>query len=90
MSAEKNIIQEGQPIGKITHFFNKIGVGIVKLSAGLEVGDTIRILGGEVDFEQKIDSIEVDHKKVKSAKKGDDIGIKLGQKVREGYKVYKL
>ena len=54
-------------------------------------GDEIRIIGGEsTDFNQKVDSMQVDHKEVKKAKKGDSMGLKVSEKVREGYKVYKI
>lgn len=79
-----------KPIGKITHFFGKIKVAVIKLSSPIKKGDTIIILGGEdTDFEQKIDSMQIDFKNVKTAKKGKSIGIKVKKKVREGYKIYK-
>jgi len=80
-----------KPIGVVAHYFSKIEVGVIKLSAGLAVGDVIRIVGGEnTDFEQKIDSMEIDCKKIKKAKKGASVGIKVKEKIREGYKVYKV
>jgi translation elongation factor EF-Tu-like GTPase len=90
MPEENNVPSEGKLVGKITHYFSKIGVGIIELSDNLKVGDNIRIIGGETDFEQAVESIEVDHKSVKVGKKGEAIGLKVGQKVREGYKVYKI
>ncbi|HHE76517.1 MAG TPA: hypothetical protein ENL27_00830 [Candidatus Parcubacteria bacterium] len=81
--------EEGQLIGKITHYFSNIGVAVIKLSDVLEVGDKIRITGGETDFEQTVDSMEVEHKKIEKAKAGDEVGLKVSEKVREGYKVYK-
>ena len=82
--------EEGQLIGKVSHYFGNIGVAVIDLSETLKVGDTIRIAGGETDFTQQVNSIEIDHKKVEQAKKGDSAGLKADQKVREGYKVYKL
>jgi len=82
--------EEGKLIGKVTHYFSKIGVAVIELSDTLKVGDTIRIVGGITDFTQTIDSMEIEHKKVEEAKKGDSIGLKVSQKVREGYKVYKV
>lgn len=82
--------EEGKLIGKITHYFSKIGVAVIELSDILKVGDTIRIVGGETDFNQTVESMEVEHQKVNEAKVGDSIGLKINQKVREGYKVYKL
>lgn len=82
--------KEGKLIGKVTHYFGNIGVAVIELSGGLKAGETIRIIGGDTDFEQEVESMEVDHQKVSSAKKGDGVGLKVSQKVHEGYKVYKV
>lgn len=81
---------EGKLIGKIDHYFGNIGVAIIDLTNSLKAGDEIRIIGGDNDFTQKVKSMEVDHKKIEKAKKGDSVGFKVDQKVREGYKVYKI
>lgn len=81
---------EGELIGKITHYFGNIGVAVIELEEELNVGDTIRIIGGEADFNQQVESMENEHKKVKSAKKGDSVGMKVNEKVHEGYKVYRV
>ena len=73
-----------EKIGEITHYFDKIGVAIVKLSAPLKVGDTIKVKGATTDFEQTVDSMQVDHREVESAKSGDELGIKVADKAREG------
>jgi len=75
-------------IGKITHFFDKIGVAVVELSSGLKVGDTIHIKGGTTDFTQEVDSMQVEHKEVQKAKKGDAIGMKVAERVRVNDKVF--
>jgi len=82
--------KEGKLIGEISHYFSNIGVAIIALTDKLKEGDEIRITGGETDFTQRAESMEFEHKKVKEAKKGDDVGLKVAQKVREGYKVYKI
>jgi translation elongation factor EF-1alpha len=83
--------EEGKLIGKVIHYFDRAGVAVVKLSDTIKVGDTIRIVGGEsTDFTQQVESMEVNHQKIQSAKKGDEVGIKVDQKVREGYRVYKV
>ncbi len=88
---EKISQEEGKLIGEVTHYFSKIGVAVIELSDKLSVGDTIRIIGGEAtDFNQTVDSMEIEREKIKEAKAGDSIGIKVNEKVREGYKVYKL
>ena len=77
-------------IGKVTHFYGKIKVAVVKLRASLRIGDRIKIQGGEREFEQIVKSMEVEHKKIKKALKGKEIGLKVKKKTREGDKVYKL
>jgi putative protease len=85
------MVKKEKPIGEITHFFSNIGVAVINLFSPLKQGVTIRIVGGqETDFEQKIDSMQINHKEVKSAKKGDSVGMKVDEKVREGYKVFKV
>ncbi len=81
---------EGKLIGKVIHYFDKIKVSVIALTAPLKVGDTIRIVGGDVDFEQAVDSMEVEHEKIDKAKKGDEVGMKVSDKVRGGYRVYKI
>jgi len=76
--------------GLVTHYFDHIGVAVINLSTPLKVGDEIRIKGGEVDFTQTVSSMELEHEKVESVKKGASIGLKVDKKVHEGYKVYKV
>jgi putative protease len=87
---EQKTPEEGKLIGKITHYFGAIAVAVIELSGALKVGDTIRIVGGATDFTQQVESLEIEHKKVETAKAGDSAGLKVDQKVREGYKVYKI
>jgi hypothetical protein len=82
---------EGKFVGKITHYFSDIKVAVIDLVAPIKDGDNIRIVGGEAtDFEQAVKSMQIDHKEVKSAKKGQGVGMKVKEKVHEGYKVYKI
>ena len=83
--------EEGKLVGKISHYFSNIEVAVIDLTAPLKEGDTIRVVGGEAtDFEQEVSSMQIDHKEVKSGKKGDSVGMKIKEKVHEGYKVYKI
>ncbi len=75
-------------IGKITHLFEKIDVAILELSGALKVGDNIHILGSTTDFEQIVDSIQVEHKNIDQAKKGEIVGIKLSDKAKVGDKIF--
>jgi len=76
-------------IGTVSNYFDHVKVAAIKLAAPLKVGDTVQITGGEVDFEQKVASMQIQREKVDKAKKGDEIGIKVSKKVRKGYKVFK-
>jgi translation initiation factor IF-2 len=76
-------------IGKITHFFSKIGVAVIELKKPLKVGDTIAIKGPTTDFEQEVDSMQIEHENVKEAKAGQSIGLKVAERVRETDAVYK-
>jgi len=77
-------------IGKITHYYGHISVGIVELSDTLKVGDNIHIKGHSSDFNQVVDSMQIEHQNVSEAKAGDVVGIKVAQKVHPHDKVYKV
>lgn len=77
-------------IGKITHYYGHINVGIVELSDALKVGDSIHIKGHSSDFTQGVDSIQIEHASVSEAKVGDVVGIRVAQKVHPGDKVFKV
>ena len=81
---------EEKKIGVITHYFGQISVGIIKLDAPLKVGDTIHIKGATSDFTQKVDSMQVEHKNIEEAKKGDSIGLKVAEHARENDTVYQV
>lgn len=78
-------------IGTVTHYYDKIGVAIVELSAALGVGDKIKFVrGGEDLFEENVESIQIEHEQKDSASKGDVIGLKVTAEVKEGAEVYKV
>jgi len=78
-------------VGKVTHYYDKIGVAVIELSAPLSVGDKIKFVrGGEDLFKQEISSIQIEHEKKDSAKKGDVIGLKTDGEVKEEADVYKI
>jgi len=76
-------------VGRITHFFSKICVAVIELKKPLKVGDTIAVKGPTTDFEQAVDSMQIEHEIVKEAKAGQSIGLKVAQRVRETDMVYK-
>jgi putative protease len=74
-------------IGKVTHYFDHIGVAVLDLTGKISVGDTVKFTGHNLDFTQTIDSMQVDHQPVDSAKKGDEVAVKTDQLVKEGMEI---
>ncbi|RLI95832.1 MAG: translation elongation factor-like protein [Candidatus Aenigmatarchaeota archaeon] len=77
-------------VGKVTHYYGKIGVAVVELEDELKLGDEISIEGKTTNFKQKVESMQIEHKPIEVARAGDSIGLKVIEKVREGDKVYKI
>jgi len=77
-------------IGEVSDFFAQVNAAAIKLSAPLKVGDKIKVKGGENEFEQVVESMQIDRKPIKEAKKGDEVGILLKEKARKGYKIFKI
>jgi len=90
MSARRVDVMEKKLVGKVTHFFGKIGVAVVELSSELRSGDRIAIEGPAGIVEQVVDSMQINKEQVESAGKGESIGLKVDSKVREGDVVYIL
>ncbi len=80
--------KEEKPIGVVTHYFGGIDVAIVKFNTTVKVGETIHFKGATTDFTEKIKSMQYDHQSIESAKQGQEVGIKIGDKVREGDEVF--
>jgi hypothetical protein len=77
-------------IGTITHYFPKPQVGVVKLTAGVKVGDNLRFCGHGADFQQTVASMQLDHVPVQAASPGAEVAIRLDQRVREGTQVFRI
>ena len=76
-------------IGLVSNYFSNISVAAFEIESGkLSVGDTIHIKGHTTDITETIASIQMEHDVIETAKKGDDIGIKVSKKVRGGDKVF--
>jgi len=82
--------EEKKLVGKISHYFSKIGVAVIEVTDGLEVGDEISIEGKVTNVRQRIESMEIEHKKIDKAKAGDSVGMKVADRVREKDNVYKI
>jgi len=80
-----------EEIGKITHYFAKINVGVIELTKGtLQIGDTIHIKGHTTDFYQKVQSMQVEHSSVDTVKSGESVGMKVESPVREHDLIFKV
>ena len=83
--SEENVIE----VGFISHFFSKIGVAVVELTAPLAVGDRILVKGPSTDFEQVVESMQIEHENIPRAEAGQAIGLKMAEHARERDMVYK-
>ena len=79
-----------EEIGRVMDFFAKPVVAGIDLTGTLKVGDTIHIHGATTDMELVVGSMQVDNVNVDEGKAGDQIGIKVADRVRRGDKVYKV
>ena len=81
---------KGKEIGRITHYYGHLNVGIIELSDALKAGDKIRVKGHTSDFTQDVKSLQIEHADVSEGRRGDMVGIKVLQKVHPNDKVYKI
>jgi len=79
-----------EKIGEVEHFFNHISVAAIVLTGPLSVDETIHIIGATTDFNQPVNSMEIDCQKIDKATAGQSVGIRTVQRVREGDTVYKI
>jgi len=77
-------------VGKVTHFYNRISVAVLKLTGELMVGDKILIMGRTTDLTQYVTSLEIEHRKVPKAGPGMEVALKVAESVRQGDIVYKI
>ena len=82
--------KEQKQIGIVSNYFDHVNAAAIKLTDSLKAGETIRIVGGEIDFEQEVGEMQIQHEKINSAKSGDEIGLKIKERVRKGYKVFRV
>ena len=79
-----------EEIGVVTRFFGKIMVAAIKLTKPLKISDNIRIEGATTAFEQKVESMQIDRKEISEASIGQEIAIKVKDRVRENDKVFRV
>ena len=75
-------------IGKVVHYYDKIGVSVIALGKGLKVGDKIRFEQGDNGFEQTIESMQFEHKQIEEGKKGQEVAVKVDKETKSGTLVY--
>ena len=75
-------------IGKVIHYYDKIGVAVIKLEKSLKVGDNVKFVHGENEFTQSIESMQLEHVQVESGKKGQEVAVKVDKKTKSGTQVY--
>jgi hypothetical protein len=80
----------GERVGSVVHFFDRILVAVLRLDKGIRLGDHLHFLGGHTDFDQRIDSMQVDHQPVEKADSGSEVAVKLSQPARRGDAVYRI
>ncbi len=85
MLVEEDVVE----VGHITHFFSKISVVVLELTAPLAVGDRILVKGPSTDFEQVVDSMQIERQNIQRAEAGQSIGLKLMQQAKVRDVVYK-
>lgn len=80
-----------EKIGFVSNYYSKISVAAIEMTDGtVSLGDTLHFLGHTTNFESKVDSMQIEHKSVKEAKKGESVGVKISEKARRGDNVYKI
>ena len=83
--------QERKKVGEVFHFYGKIGVAAIRLTDdGIAIGDTVQIQGPSTNLEQTVDTLQIEHAVVSRAEPGQEVGMKVRERVREKDFVYKL
>lgn len=77
-------------VGVVSNYFEHVGVAAIKLTDSIKVGDVLKFVGGEVDYDMPVESIQIHKDTVEKAGKGDEVGIKVKEKVRKEYKVFRV
>ncbi len=75
-------------VGRVFDYFSKVGVAAIKLTDSLKVGDRIHIKGSTTDFETTVESMQINRESISEANAGDDVGIKVPDRVRPNDKVF--
>jgi hypothetical protein len=80
----------GTRVGRVNHYFDHINVAVLTLTETIHVGETLHFLGHSTDFRQEITSLQIEHKAVESAKPGEDVAMKVTQRVHPNDAVFRV
>lgn len=75
-------------LGKVIHYYDKIGVAVVKLSKAIKTGDNVKFVHGDKEFEQSVLSMQLEHEAIKAGKKGEEVAMKVDQEVKSGTEIF--
>jgi putative protease len=77
-------------LGKVLNYYKKVKVAEILLQTkSLKLNDKIMFQGNKTGvIQQKVNSMEIRNKKINKAKKGQKVGIKTNNRVRENDKVF--
>ncbi len=77
-------------VGTVTHYFPKIGVAVIRLQDELREGEEVHFSGAHTDFRQTVSSMQIEHRNIQAARKGEEVGMKVSMPVREGDRVFRI
>lgn len=80
----------GKRVGTVTHYFDHLNVAVLALTEGIRVGETLHFLGHSTDFKQLVTSLQIEHKAVEAAKPGEDVAMKVEQRVHPNDAIFKI
>lgn len=80
----------GKRVGKVTHYFDHLNVAVLALTEGIRVGETLHFLGHSTDFKQQVTSLQIEHKAVDAAKPGEDVAMKVDQRVHPNDAIFRI
>ena len=81
---------EKKRVGKVLHYYSNIGVAVIELEDTLKIGDKITIEGSTTNFEQEVESMQINKQPIEEATAGQQVGLKVKDKARENDVVYKI
>lgn len=81
-------MEKEKEIGTVIHWYDKIGVAVVKLTSALKVGERVKVKKGDEEFEETINSMQLEHLPIEVGKRGQEVAVKLSQRAKEGARFF--